>query len=197
MQSFPFFVIAFPSTLGFTELLGGLGGWNGVSLCERLGLALLSLLNMDFVMPSFYIFLLTFENNACPHSSVTLIAFWGTEARVKRAVEMQKRFKNRLFCTLPALHQRGSLLAAVVLGHFRDHSRGDRTLQPTIYEAFPPSPDSAATGGSGCQWCPASAGLCVSLPATDYWEGSIWGWTHPWWRNNYIRKTTVILDVVT
>ena len=141
---------------------------------------------------SFCTFLRTFENNACCHSSVTLES-WRTGVRVKHAMNTQKRFKNSLLCTLPALDQRGPLPAAVVSGHCPDHSRADRTPPPAIYGAFLPSPCSAATGGSGCQWCPASAEPGGSPPATDYWGGSVSGWTHPWWRNNYIRKTIVIL----
>lgn len=133
-------------------------------------------------------FLLILWNHICPHSSVTPGSLWRTEARVRCTVEMYKRFKKHVFCTLPALHQRGSLPVAVVLGHFREHSREDRTLQPTIYEASLPSPCTAATGESGCQWCPSSAGPGESLPATDCWEVSISGWIHPWYRNNYIGK---------
>lgn len=139
-------------------------------------------------MQSYCVLLLTLGNNDCPRSSVTPESLRRTEARVKRAVETQKRFKDRVFCTLPALHQRGSLPAAVVLGHFRERSREDRTLRPTIYEAFLPSPCTASTGEFGCRWCPSFAGPCESLPATDCWEGSVSGWIHPWYRNNYIGR---------
>lgn len=164
---------------------------------ERLALTTLSSLNTGFGMQLFSLFLLTFANNVCPRSNVTPESFWRTEARVKCAVKMQKRFQSSVFCTSPALHRRGSLLVAAVLGHFRDHSRVDRTLQPTIYGAFLPSPYSVATGGSGCRWYLSFAGPCESLPATDYWEVSISSWTHLWWRNNDIGKNTVILDEVT
>lgn len=174
----------------------GLGVWSG-GVCESRALTVLPSLTVGSGMQLFSMCLLTFANNVCPHSSVTPESFWRMEARVKCAVEMQKRFKNSVLCTLPALHQRGSLLVAVVLGHFRDHSWVDRTLQPTIYEAFPPSPYSVATGESGCRWCLAFAGLCESPPATDYWAASISSWTHLWWRNYYIGKNTVILDALT
>lgn len=103
------------------------------------------------------------------------------------AVDRQRRLLGTV-CILPALHQRGSSLAAVGLGCFQDCSRADGTLLPTICGVSRPSPYSVATGESGCQWFPASAGPCESLPATDYWGVSTSGWTHPWWGNNYIVK---------
>jgi hypothetical protein len=101
----------------------------------------------------------------------------------------RKRVWEQCVCILPALHQRGSSLAALLQGCFQDHSWEDRTLQPTIYGAFLPSLCSAATGGSGCQWSLASAGPCESLLAIGYWEVSTSGWIHPWWWNNYTVKT--------
>lgn len=178
-----------------TEFQGGAGSPGRVKWREslrELALARLPSLTMGFGMQLFPPFLLTFANNVCPHSNVTPESFWRTEARVKCTVGVQKRFANSVFCALPALHRRGSSLVAVVLGHFRDHSWVDRTLQPTIYEAFLPSPCSAATGESGCRWCLSFAGPCESLPATDYWEVPISGWTHLWWRNNYKGGKTLL-----
>ena len=164
----------------------------GVKCRQSLKKLGLSPLNMDSVMDHFV--------HSCRHLStklviipVTILESWRTGVRVKHAAKMQKRFKNSPLCTLPALDQRGLLLAAVESGHSPDHSWADRKLLPAIYGAFLPSPCSAATGGSGYRWCLASAGPGGSPPATDYWEGSISGWTHPWWRNNYTRKTIIIL----
>lgn len=186
--------LPFPPPLGSSELLSGWGVWSGRSLRKRLKPATLSSLNVGLGMQPFSTCPWTFENNVCPHSSVTPEFF---EALGEGAVDMQKRCKSSVLCPLPALHRRGSSLVAVVSGHFRDHSWAGRTLRPTIYAAFLPSPCSVATGGSGCQWCLSFAGPCELLPATDYWEVSTSGWIHPWWTNSDRGGNTVILDVVT
>lgn len=195
MQSAPFLATALPSML-VSELLRGTGVDRGQGLWEA-GPTRLSSLNKAFVMQSGCMFLLILWNSDGPHSSVTPGSLWRTEARVRCTVETDKRFQKRVFCTLPALHQRGSLPVAVVWGRFREHSREDRTLQPTIYAASQPSPCSAATGESGCRWYPSSAGPCESLPATDCWEVSVSGWIHPWCRNNDAGKKRFTLDAFT
>lgn len=106
------------------------------------------------------------------------------------AVDMQRWLAGTV-CILPALHQRGSSLAAAGLGCFQGCSRADGTLLPTTCGVSRPSPYSVATGESGCRWFPASAGPCESLPATDYWAVSTSGWTHPWWGNNCIVKNVL------